>query len=90
MAMTITVELDDLEEKCMRWIAANPEEFINNLVEARVFAAKQEIYNQEVKRMTADPNVTNIPANIDTVVNDADIEYADVDPDLPEITVADL
>ena len=90
MAMTITVELNDLEEKCMKWVAANPEEFINNLVDARVFAAKQEIYNYEVKRMTADPNVTNIPADIDTVVNDADIQYADADPEIPDMSVADL
>lgn len=82
MAMTITVNLTDLDEKCMRYLAADPEEWINNLVVARVFAAKQEIYEAEVRRMTADPNITNIPADIDTVVAAAEVRYAN-EPPLP-------
>lgn len=83
MAMTITIELTDLDEKCMRYAAADPEEWVRNLVVARVFAAKQEIYDSEVRRMTADPNITNIPADIDTVVAQAEIRYANEEPELP-------
>lgn len=83
MAMTITVELTDLDEKCMRYFAADPAEFVNNFIQARIFAAKQEIYQSEVRRMTADPSITTIPADVDTVVSQANIRYADEQPELP-------
>jgi hypothetical protein len=86
MAMTITVQLDDLEEKCMRYLAASPEEWIQNFVVARVFAAKQEIYQAEVHRMTADPSITTIPADVDTVVAQANIRFANEQPELPAMT----
>jgi hypothetical protein len=85
MATTITINLDDLEEKCMRFVAASPQDFIQNLVDSRVFAAKQEIYQMEVRRMTEDPSVTNIPADVDAVVSAAEVTYADVEPELPEV-----
>jgi hypothetical protein len=85
MARTITVELNDLDEKCMRYLAANPDEWVRNFVTARIFAAKQEIYQTEVRRMTADPAITTIPADVDTVVAQADIRFADVQPDLPPV-----
>jgi len=85
MARTITIDLNDLEEKCMRYVVADPQEYIQNLVDSRVFAAKQEIYEAEIRRMTADPSVTNIPADVDTVVSDAEVTYADAEPELPEV-----
>jgi len=90
MTKVITIELSDLEEKCMKYICADPEIFIKNLVESRVFSAKQEIYNSEIKRMTADPNVTVIPANIDEVVMQAEVTYADANPPLPDVTPPNL
>lgn len=86
MAMTITIELTDLDEKCMRYFCADPQEFISNLVESRVFAAKQEIYAAEVRRMTADPEITSIPASVDAVVESADIRLADANPELPDVS----
>jgi hypothetical protein len=86
MAMTITVELNDLEEKCMRFMAASPEAWVQNFVQARVFSAKQEIYQAEIRRMTADPSVTSMPADIDTVVANAQVRYADEQPELPSMT----
>lgn len=83
MAMTITIALDDLDEKCMRYMAANPEEWVQNFVAARIFAAKQEIYQAEVRRMTEDPTVASIPASVDAVVNQAQIRYADEQPEIP-------
>ena len=85
MAKTITVELSDLDEKCMRYLAADPEAWVNNFVSARIFAAKHEIYNAEIRRMTNDPSVTSIPANMDEVVALAEIKYADADPEIPEM-----
>ena len=86
MAMTITVQLNDLEEKCMRFMAASPEAWVQNFVHARVFAAKQEIYQEEVRRMTADPTISNIPADVDTVVAQANVRFADAQPELPSMT----
>ena len=86
MARTITVELNDLDEKCMRYLAANPDEWVRNFVTARIFAAKQEIYQTEVRRMTADPAITTIPADVDTVVTQANIRFADEQPELPPMT----
>jgi hypothetical protein len=86
MAMTITIQLSDLEEKCMRYLAASPEEWVQNFVHARVFAAKQEIYQEEVRRMTADPQITNMPADIDTVVTQANVRFANEQPELPSMT----
>lgn len=86
MAMTITIEFNDLEEKCLRYFAADPEEWVKNFAQARIFAAKQEIYQTEVRRMTADPAITSIPADVDTVVTQAEIRYADAQPELPPMT----
>jgi hypothetical protein len=86
MAMTITIQLSDLEEKCMRYLAASPEEWVQNFVHARVFAAKQEIYQEEVRRMTADPQITNMPADIDTVVTQANVRFANEQPKIPSMT----
>jgi hypothetical protein len=83
MAMTITINLTDLDEKCMKYFAADPEAWVQNFVDARVFAAKQEIYQSEVRRMTADPTVTTIPADIDTVVAAAEIRLASDQPEIP-------
>ena len=86
MARTITVELTDLDEKCMRYLATDPDEWVRNFVIARIFAAKQEIYQAEVRRMTADPAITTIPADVDTVVAQANIRFADEQPELPSMT----
>jgi hypothetical protein len=86
MAQTITVELNDLDEKCMRYLAADPDEWVRNFVTARIFAAKQEIYQAEVRRMTEDPTITTIPADVDTVVAQANIRFADEQPELPSMT----
>jgi hypothetical protein len=83
MAMTITIQLTDLDEKCMRYMAASPQEWVENFVASRIFAAKQEIYQAEVRRMTEDPSINTIPASIDAVVEQAQLRYADEQPAIP-------
>lgn len=83
MTLKITITLNDVEEKCIRSFAADPADWVNNFVHARVFAAKQEIYQAEVRRMTADPSITSIPADVDTVVAAAQIVYANTQPEIP-------
>lgn len=83
MTLKITIDLDDLDEKCIRYFAADPQDWVNNFVRARIFAAKQEIYQSEVRRMTADPNVATMPADVNAVVLAADIKYANSQPEIP-------
>lgn len=83
MALQITINLSDLEEKCIRYFASSPEEWANNFIQARIYAAKQEIYQNEVRRMTNDPEVVSIPASVDAVVEAAQVEYANSNPEIP-------
>jgi hypothetical protein len=83
MALTITLELSDLDQKCLQYFAADPEEWVRNFVNARIYATKHEIYQAEIRRMTADPLVVAIPADMDTVVSEANIKLASDQPELP-------
>ena len=89
MAMKIVFECNDLEEKCLKYFAADPENWARNFIEARIFAAKQEIYQSEVRRMTADPNIKSMPADVDSVVEAANIRYANANPELPSMMPPD-
>jgi hypothetical protein len=70
---TFTVTLTDAELKALAWAAADPQEWIDNAVHNRCRIAMDDIYLAEVQRMTADPNVTSIPADKEQVVLAADI-----------------
>ena len=83
---TINIDVNDIDWKVMRYFAADPEEWARNFVRARIQSAKQEIYNAEVRRMTADPSITTMPADVDAVVAAADIRLADEQPPLPDMT----
>lgn len=89
MSMKIVLEFNDLEEKCLKYFAADPEDWARNFIEARIFAAKQEIYQSEVRRMTADPSIKSMPADVDAVVEAANIRYANVNPELPSMMPPD-
>ena len=43
-----------MDEKCVRYFAADPEEWVNNFIQARIFSTKQEIYQNEIRRMIED------------------------------------
>lgn len=85
MALQIVINLDDIEEKCIRYFAADPQEWANNFIQARIFAAKQEIYQSEIRRMTNDPAVNVIPANVEEVVSTANIVFANTMPEIPSM-----
>ena len=76
MAKTYTVELTDAEDKAMAYIAYSIQEWIDNAVHVRASQARNEVYNNEVKRMTDDPDIDTIPADKDQVILDADIKTA--------------
>lgn len=66
--MEITVTLSEAEYKALAYVAADPTEWVQNAASARAIAAMEEIFQDEVKRMLADPNTTSIPADREAVV----------------------
>jgi len=71
-----TVTLTDSEDKAMQYVVVSVQEWVNNVVHDRARVAKDTIYNEEVQRMTDDPDISSIPADKDQVVLDADLETA--------------
>ena len=75
--MTIyTLELADAETKAMEYVAVDVQEWADNALKNRARIAMDEIYQAEVARMTADPEITAIPADKEAVVLSADIKSA--------------
>ena len=71
-----TITLTDAEDKALRVVALDPQDWIDNAVHNRCRIAMDEIYNNEVARMTADPDITSIPADKEAVVLSADVQTA--------------
>ena len=74
--MNITITLTAAQEKALSYVALSPQDWSENAVYERCRIATDEIYNAEVVRMTADPDITSIPADKDAVVLAADIKSA--------------
>ena len=72
--MNITITLTAAQEKGLAYVASSPQEWAENAVHNRCRQAIDEIYNMEVARMTADPDITSIPADKDAVVLAANIQ----------------
>jgi len=73
-----TIELTDAEVKAMEYVAVSVQDWAENALKNRARIAMDEIYTEEVTRMTADPAVTSIPADKEAVVLAADIKSAAV------------
>lgn len=73
---SFTVKLTDAELKALEYVASSAQEWIDNAVHERCRLAMEEIFEVETKRMLADPNVTQIPANIEEVVLSAELKSA--------------
>lgn len=71
---TFTVTLTDAELKALAYVAADPQDWIDNAVHNRCRIAIDDIYRAEVERMTADPDITSIPADKEAVVLAADVQ----------------
>ena len=76
MATIYTVSITDAEKKAFEYIALSVQDWIDNVVHNRARLAIEEIYTTEVARMTADPDITSIPADKEAVVLAADIKSA--------------
>ncbi len=75
---TYTITLTDAETKAMEYVAFSVQDWADNALQNRARQAMDEIYNEEVARMTADPTITSIPADKEAVVLAADIKSAAV------------
>lgn len=73
---TLTIELTAAQEKALAYVAVSPQEWAEDAVHNRARIAIDEIYDAEVARMTADPDITSIPADKDAVVLAADLQSA--------------
>lgn len=87
---TYTVTLTDAEDKALRHVALDPQDWIDNAVHNRCRIAMDDIYSQEVARMTADPDITSIPADKEAVVLSADVQSAAERQAAMEAEVADV
>tara|TARA_R110000823_G_C15487080_1_gene451474 strand:- start:24 stop:281 length:258 start_codon:yes stop_codon:yes gene_type:complete len=76
MATNYTTTLTDSEKKAMEYVAVSVQDWADNALQNRARQAIDEIYNLEVARMTADPDITSIPADKDAVVLAANIDSA--------------
>jgi hypothetical protein len=73
---TITIILTDAEMKALEYVAVDPVEWVTNFTKNRCEAAMQEIYENEIKRLNADPDVESIPADPAEVLRNAPIVSA--------------
>jgi len=73
---TYTITLTAAETKAMEYAAFSVQDWASNALKYRAGIAMDEIYAAEVARMTADPDITSIPADKDAVVLAADIKSA--------------
>jgi hypothetical protein len=72
--MKIVIELTAAQEKALATTTDDIVFFATNMVHEHCRWAMERIFNDEVRRMAADPTVTEIPADIETVVLAADIK----------------
>ena len=75
--MEYKIKLTDAEHKAMSYIALSPLEWIQNAATERARVAMEEIFQVEIQRMLADPNITEIPADREAVVLAADLKNAE-------------
>ena len=73
---TFNIELTDAEVKALAYVAFSPQDWIENAVKERCRLAMEEIFQIEVRRMLADPAITEIPADREAVVIAANIQSA--------------
>jgi hypothetical protein len=74
--MNIELTLTDVQSKCLSTEIVDIQAHFQALAEHMAERIGEAIYEAEVARMNADPNVTTIPADKETVVLSADVQTA--------------
>jgi hypothetical protein len=73
---TITITITNDEMLALEYVAVDPVEWVTNFTKVRAAAAMQEIYETEMARMLADPDIKTIPADKNEVIRAAKIKSA--------------
>lgn len=68
MSMKITITLTDAEAKGLAYAVADPQEWVENAARAQALQGMDAIFQSEVQRMLADPDIQDIPADRDAVI----------------------
>lgn len=71
--MKIIIELSPAQEKALATTTDDIVFFATNMVHEHCRWAMERIFNDEVRRMAADPSIKEIPADIEAVVLAANI-----------------
>lgn len=87
-----TVTLNDAQEKALRWVAADPQDWIENFVFARCQSAIDEIVNNEVQRkLSAGETISGTKEEIVMAsdIKSAEERNAEFDPTGPNPNMPD-
>lgn len=71
--MEINITLTDVEAKALAYVMLDIQEWTENAVKERARIAMEEIFQLEIQRMLSDKNISEIPADKETVVLQANI-----------------
>jgi hypothetical protein len=83
-----TVTLNEAQEKALRWVALDPQDWIENFVQTRCQSAIDEIVNNEVQRKLAAGetiSVTNEEIVLAANIKSAEERNAEFQPDINDI-----
>ena len=81
--MKFTIELSEVEVKALSYVMADPEEWTRNAISERARIAANELIASETARLLADPDVTEISANKETLILEAP-EFETIETPFPE------
>ncbi len=87
-----TVTLNEAQEKALRWVAADPQDWIENFVFARCQSAIDEIVNSEIqKKLAAGETISGTKEDIVMAadIKSAEQRNAEFDPLGPSPAMAD-
>lgn len=69
--MEFTITLNEVQVKALSYVMLDPEEWTRNVIFERARIAGEELVASETARMLADPSITEIPADNDTIILNA-------------------
>ncbi len=71
MSISLTVQCSDIEYKALQHCMADVQEWLQLTLTGRAGVAIDDLVKREMARMLADPTITNIPADKNTIVMNA-------------------
>lgn len=71
MSVSLTVQCSDIEYKALQHYMADVQEWLQLTLTGRASVAIDDLVKREMARMLADPSVTTIPADKNTIVLNA-------------------